>query len=102
MTIDYWLIITSGEGKKRGGGGKEEEEREEEQAGRRRDTDGTQAGHEEEEEKTGAEGAGAVGFGLIDSCAYSSIVSLFLQITNSIYFTHFGIRLSLSRRGSDS
>ena len=90
------------EGRKRGGGGKEEEEREEEQAGRRRDTDGTQAGREEEEEKTGAERGRGSRVRVDDSCAYSSIVSLFLQITNSIYFTHFGIRLSLSRRGSDS
>ena len=91
------------EGRRREGGGEEEEEREEEeQAGRRRDTDGTQAGREEEEEKTGAERGRGSRVRVHDSCAYSSIVSLFLQITNSIYFIHFGIRLSLSRRGSDS
>ena len=62
--------------------------REEEQAGRRRDTDGTQAGHEEEEEKTGAERGWGSRVRVHDSCSYSSIVFIFLQITSSIYFIH--------------
>ena len=66
--------------RKREGGGEEEEEREEEQAGCRRDTDGTQAGREEEEEKTGAERGWGSRVRVHDSCAYSSIVSLFCRL----------------------
>ena len=86
----------------RGGRGEEEGRRRRRGRRSRRDAGGTQAGRKEEEEKTGAERGRGSRVWVHDSCAYSSIVSLFLQITNSIYFTHFGIRLSLSRRGSDS
>ena len=90
------------EGRRREGGGKEEEREEEEQAGRRRDTDGTQAGHEEEEEKTGAERGWGSRVRVHDSCSYSSIVFIFLQITVPYISYIFWTRHSLSRRGSDS
>ena len=90
----------------RGGRGEEEGRRRRRGRRSRRDADGIQTGRRRDarrkRRRQGQTGAGAVGFGLIDSCAYSSIVSYFSADYKFLIFPIFGFRLSLLRRGSDS